>query len=450
MRYLPHTQDDQSAMLRAIGKHDLDDLFSSIPKSQQASTPLNIDAGLSEIELKTLLGSRLLNDVGLSFLGAGCARHFVPEIVSQMLLRSEWYTAYTPYQPEVAQGTLQAIFEFQTMVASLYGLDVANASMYDGATALTEACLMALRVHGGRRSILMSAGVHPEYVATCKTFFNAAGIKLDMIPFTADGLCDVDAARQFLKHANPSPAALVFQTPNFFGCLEHEQALTDLARQYDSLVIAANAEPVAYALMPPPGEYGADIVCGEGIGLCGHLSLGGPGVGLFATSKKYLRQMPGRLVGATVDKNERIGFTLTLSTREQHIRREKATSNICTNHSLMALAFTMTLSLYGKNGFKELAEHNLKNTILFRKRAKAAGLSIAFDGAHFNESVVDYGSEAALQKTLARLNAQKIFAGVPLSRFFGSDGSLGGHLLVHTSELHSEAHIDQLVQGLAF
>jgi glycine dehydrogenase subunit 1 len=434
MRYLSHTPSDVENMLGVIGRPTLAALFDSIPKKSQFGKALNIGPGLSELELKRELQRLAGTAPRLSFLGAGATQHFVPEIVSQQLMRGEWLTAYTPYQPEASQGTLQAIFEFQTMVASLFGCEVANASMYDGATALAEAMLMACRLRPDAKHILVKRSVHPEYRAVCQSIVGAAG-------YTISEFDDLGA----VKSEGPV-AALVYQTPNFFGLLEQQEKLVKWAHDHNALAIAANTEPTAFGLIRSPGRVGADIVVGEGLGFCGHLSLGAPGVGLFASSAHFLRQMPGRLCGQTVDTKGKRGFVLTLSTREQHIRREKATSNICTNHNLMALAFSMSLSLYGKSGFKELAKRNLQKTLYFREQCTAKKIPIAFAGPHFNESVVGFRSEQELGQRLDHLAKLGVFAGVSLARWYKE---YAGHLLVSTTELHSDADIDYLVSQLA-
>ncbi|MEI6805357.1 MAG: aminomethyl-transferring glycine dehydrogenase subunit GcvPA [Myxococcaceae bacterium] len=422
MRYLSHTPDDIVDMLQIIGQSSIENLFDSIPKENRLNRPLELPKALSEIELKTLLNERAGHAPKLSFLGAGACTHHVPELVSQMLLRGEWLTAYTPYQPEVSQGTLQAIFEFQTIVAGLFGLEIANASMYDGATALAEACLMACRLKPGTPCVFIPKTVHPEYREVCETILGAARIKITDQP-------------------GNSVAAVVYQNPNFFGQLEPQAHIIQEAHQQNALAIAVCTDPVALGAIASPGSLGADIAVGEGIGLCGHLSLGAPGVGLFATKKEFLRQMPGRLCGQTVDSKGQRGFVLTLSTREQHIRREKATSNICTNHNLMALAFTMTLSLYGKTGFRELAYQNIKKAIYLRQKAQKAGLQILFNGPHFNETVLKLTDTQAVRK----LEQEDIFAGVFLDRWYPEYKNC---LLVATTELYTEEGIDNLVRSL--
>ena len=415
MRYLSHTKSDIEEMLATVGRPSIESLFKSIPEKNRFNRPLDLPKALSEIELKRLLEEQAGKAPKRSFLGAGATMHFVPEIVSQMLLRGEWLTAYTPYQAEVSQGTLQAIFEFQTMVAGLFGMEIANASMYDGATALAEACLMACRIKRVN-AVKMHPNIHPEYLEVCQTILGAAGIEI--------------------RDTGPA-AAHVYQNPNFIGELEAQKQIIDEAHAQDALAIAVCTDMVALGAIQSPGFLGADIAVGEGLGLCGHLSLGGPGVGLFATRKKFVRQMPGRLVGQTKDLKGQRGFVLTLSAREQHIRRERATSNICTNHNLMALAFCMTLALYGKSGFRKLALNNIQKTLYFRKQAHEAGLQVLSSGTHFNETLIKL-TESQARKARA-LEKQDVFAGVWLDR---------NQLLVTTTELHDESEVRDLARSL--
>lgn len=446
MRYLPHTQEDLDSMLAAIGRSGIDDLFKSIPASITLGRDLNIPVGASEFELKRELLARSGTSAATCFIGAGATAHFVPELVSQILLRSEWYTAYTPYQPEVAQGTLQAVFEFQSMAASLYGCEIANASMYDGASALAEAILMAKRLKSTANIMLVSRAIHPEYRSVVKTYADAAGIIIEEIPLDANGLTDLAALEKLYQVHQDNIAAVAFQTPNFFGQLEDGEKIVADAHAKNILAIAANTEPVAFGAIASPGNYGADICVGEGIGLCGALHLGAPGVGLFATSKQFVRQMPGRLAGETVDSEGQRGFVLTLATREQHIRRERATSNICTNHNLMALAFSITLSTYGKNGFEQLARENIAKTLRFRELAQKNNLEIAFVGPHFNETVLKFGDDKTAQERLHDLAQKGIIGGCLLSTWYPE---LSGCVMIATTELHSEAEMDELLEGLS-
>ena len=445
MRYLPHTKNDISKMLSFINKPNIKSLFNSIPEKVKLKKKLNIPKGICELNLKKELLKKSSFNCKLSFLGAGAVSHFVPEIVSQLLLRSEWYTSYTPYQPEISQGTLQAMFEFQTIIANIFGCDIANSSVYDGSTALVEACLMAKRIKSKADIVLLSRSIHPEYREVCATYLNAANIKIIEINIDENGCTDINDLENLLSKNIDSIIAIAYQIPNFFGQLEDQRKLIKLAHIYNTLIISVNTDPLAFGIIESPAFIGADIVVGEGISFCGHLNLGAPGLGLFACSKKYIRQMPGRLVGKTIDSKNNQGFVLTLSTREQHIRRERATSNICTNHNLMALAFSITISLYGKKGFYDLAVKNIKQAMFFRKEAINAGLKIKFKGPHFNESVIVFSSQKQLEEKLNKLSNKKIFAGCSLFRWYPE---FNGCLLVTTTELHNIIDINELIKGL--
>jgi glycine dehydrogenase subunit 1 len=440
MRYFAQSPQSIEEMLAVINKPTINELFNSIPTADRLNRPLALPPPLDERSLKHELGAWLAPCELVSFLGGGATAHFIPEWVSQQLLRAEWYTSYTPYQPEVSQGTLQALFEFQTMVSALLGLPVANASMYDGATALVEALLMAHRINQ-RRKVVVASTVHPEYRAVLKTYLDFFGIEVIELGFNAEGVSDLQELSSVLENSGSDIAAVAVQSPNFFGQLEPTREIFALAKKSQALSVACTTDISALALISSPGQLGADIAVGEGLGLCGPVSMGGPGVGLFAAQKMYLRQMPGRLVGKTTDKTGQPGYVLTLSTREQHIRREKATSNICTNHSLMALGLTMTLCAYGKTGFLKLAQRNLQKTMYFRRLAQKNGLKIPFAGPHYNETVVEFNSAAHMRDCLARARQQKILAGIKLETFYPK---LSRHLLLATSELVTDHHIEQL------
>ena len=349
MRYLPTAPDDERAMLDAVGAANIDDLFSSIPEGIRFTGTLDLDAARSEQELRSFfaeLGDRSAGAKMASFLGAGCYNHFVPAHVDQLVLRSEIYTAYTPYQAELAQGTLQTIFEFQSMIAMLTGMDVANASLYDGATACSEALLMADRIQRKRRKMLICGAVHPHYRETCDTYLRHLGIEVETIPMKPDGSsCIEDAA----KLVDDQTAAILVQSPNFLGAVEDVAAWAELAHGAGAMLAVAVAEPLSLGLLRPPGELGADIVCGEAQSFGIPAQYGGPGIGFFTTGQKNVRQMPGRLVGRTKDVDGRDGFVLALATREQHIRREKATSNICTNEGLCMTMATIYMTTLGKS-----------------------------------------------------------------------------------------------------
>jgi glycine dehydrogenase subunit 1 len=451
VRYIPHTEDDIARMLRVIGKPDVASLFAHIPERLRARRPLDIgplDEGsllqhLGEIGAKNrpAVGATARDGAALSFLGGGLTPHTIPSAVDALLMRSEWYTSYTPYQPEISQGTLQAVFEFQTMVCELFGLGVANASMYDGATAAAEAVLMARRVTGKHHAVI-APGLHPHYLQTINTYLGGVGDHAsESHKLGADGRASLSDI------TFDDVACIVVQTPNFFGVVEDLRKLADLAHSKGALLVAVNTEPVAFGLLQPPGALGADIAVGEGIGLAIPPSLGGPGVGLFAAKSDYTRQMPGRLVGETVDKEGRRGYVLTLATREQHIRREKATSNICTNQGLVALAFAIHMSLLGKRGLTEMARLNLAKAEYAKQQLSSLrGFSLAYAGPTFNEFTLKVRGGNALNLVNA-LAERGLYAGVPANM----PGLLDGHqdqLIVAVTERHSRADIDKLAKSL--
>ncbi len=431
-------------MLHQVGLNSAAELFDSIPKELRLSRDLKTTAALSEIEL--LAGFDRLADRNsaarrISFLGAGAYQHYIPTIVDHIISRSEFFTAYTPYQPEISQGTLQAIFEFQTLVCQLTGMEVANASMYDGSTALAEAVLMAERVTK-RSKVIACGAIHPEYLEVITTYVQHAGIDLqhaDLDPASGQTSGTIDSL-------DDKTAALVVQSPNFFGCIEDVAALAEKAHAVGALLIVAVTEAMSLGLLRSPGACGADIVVAEGQSFGVPLSFGGPYVGLFATREKYARQIPGRLVGEAYDKQNRRGFVLTLATREQHIRREKATSNICTNEGLIALASTVYLETMGRRGLQEVAAQCAQKTAYAAKRiAELDGFSIPFTGPRFNEFVVK--APGAAPDLLARLASQRnITGGLPLSRYYSDRPN---EFLVCVTEMNSRADIDALVEGLA-
>ena len=432
-------------MLEAIGLQSAEQLFDSIPHELRLQRALNTPAALSEIELLNKferLGQRNPAAQRISFLGGGAYSHYIPTIVDHILSRSEFFTAYTPYQPEISQGTLQTIFEFQTLVCQLTGMDLANASMYDGSTALAEAVLMAERVTR-RSKVISSAAVHPQYLEVVKTYVQHAGIDLELADFDEKtGL----TGKALADALDDQTAALVVQSPNFFGCIEDLKALADAAHAKGALLIVAITEAMSLGLLQSPGACGADIVIAEGQSFGVPLSFGGPYVGLFATRDKYARQIPGRLVGEAYDKKGRRGFVLTLATREQHIRREKATSNICTNEGLIALAATVYLETMGKRGIQEAASQCLQKAAYAAKRiAGVNGFSLPFTGHYFNEFVVR-GPRNAVE-LLARLAKDKgIEGGIALSRFMPDREK---DFLVCVTETNTREQIDSLVAALS-
>ncbi|HEX5886195.1 MAG TPA: aminomethyl-transferring glycine dehydrogenase subunit GcvPA, partial [Pyrinomonadaceae bacterium] len=416
MRYIPNSPEERIEMLEAIGLRSPEDLFDSIPQDLRLQRPLNTPAALSEIELLERFEQMAARNPAarrVSFMGGGAYSHYIPTIVDHLLSRSEFFTAYTPYQPEISQGTLQTIFEFQTLVCQLTGLEVANASMYDGSTALAEAVLMAERVTK-RSKAIASTAAHPQYLEVVRTYVQHAGIHLEVVPFDER---TGQSWKLLAEAVDNETAALVVQSPNFFGCIEDVSALADAAHAKGALLVVVITEAMSLGLLKSPGACGADIVVAEGQSFGVPLSFGGPYLGLFATREKYARQIPGRLVGEAYDKQGRRGFVLTLATREQHIRREKATSNICTNEGLIALAATVYLETMGRRGVQEAAyQCAQKAAYAARAIAKVKGYSLPFSGPCFNEFVVRGPIKAV--ELLARLGKEKeIDGGIALSQF---------------------------------
>jgi len=445
-RYLPLSDAERDEMLRAIGLKSADDLFASIPKRLRLGGALDVPGPLAEMDLVAEMAARagenILPDPRSQFLGAGAYRHFAPAVVDHLLSRTEFYSSYTPYQPEISQGTLQAVFEFQTLICQLTGLDLSNASMYEGASTLAEAILMAERT-APRGRVVLSDRLHPEYAQVVRTYLANMGIVLDIMEHGRDGAADLVAARQALEG---KASALVVQHPNFFGCLEEVEALAAVAHQAGAFLIVVVTEPIALGLLKPPGEQGADIVLGEGQGLGVPLSYGGPYLGFLAARQSFLRQMPGRIVGEARDVDGRRGYVLTLATREQHIRREKATSNICTNEGLCALTAAIFMAALGKSGVMELARHNRAKAAYARERIAAArGCSIPYAEPFFNEFVVRLPVPAAA--AVRRLAERGIACGVPLSRYF-ADKRQERDLLVCVTEINPRGEIERLADEL--
>jgi glycine dehydrogenase subunit 1 len=446
MRYLPHTPEEIDAMLAAVGVPSVDALFDPIPKDAQLGRPLAIPLGADEATLMRHLSELSHKNRAatmLSFLGAGIYDHHVPPAVDQLLLRSEFYTAYTPYQAEVAQGTLQTIFEFQTIVSEIFGLPVANASMYDGASATAEAVLMARRLTK-RTRVILTEGVHPEYAEAVRTYVQGlpgGAAQIESIPLAKDGTADARVVAD--KLAAGDVACVVVGYPNVLGVVSDLRPLADAARAKGALLVTVTTDPYALALIESPGASGADIAVGEGQALGLPPQNGGPGCGLFACrdGRDFMQQIPGRLCGETVDKNGERGYVLTLSTREQHIRRERATSNICTNHALCALAVTIRVCLLGKQGFVKTARQCLaKAEYLKEKLAKSASWELPYRAPTFNEFVVRH-KHGPVAKVLARLADEGVLGGVDLGRFHEPWKS---DLLIAVTERHSRADLDRL------
>jgi glycine dehydrogenase subunit 1 len=442
--YTPHTPADIAAMLDAIGAVSLDELVAQVPAGLRATAGVALPPGLTEAALRARFSALAARNGGagaVSFLGAGAYPHHVPAAVNQILLRSEFATAYTPYQPEVSQGTLQAVFEFQTFSAMLLGLDVANASMYDGASATAEAVLMARRVLPERRTVLLARALHPHYREVVRTYLRGLSeIEVREIPFGGDGRTDPDALQAAL---GPGTLCVVLGQPNVFGTVEDLATLAAPARAAGALVVSATSEALALALLRSPGGSGVDIAVAEGQSFGLPMSYGGPGVGLFATHERYVRAMPGRIVGETVDSEGRRGFVLTLATREQHIRRERATSNICTNQGLCALAVTVHLAMLGRNGLQRVARVNYGAAHDAAARLEAAGIRRRFGGPFFNEFVIQVpDAETCWQRLVER---EGVVAGYPLGRWYPE---LRDTLLVCVTETHDRDQIARLVDAL--
>jgi glycine dehydrogenase subunit 1 len=432
MRYLPLSDTDRGEMLARIGVQSVDDLFADIPKTMLLKEPIDLPRRKGELDVERILSRMSAKNVSASsvpfFVGAGAYKHHVPATVDHLIQRSEFLTSYTPYQPEIAQGTLQYLFEFQTQVAALTGMDVANASMYDGSTGTGEAVLMAHRVTKRRKAVL-SGGLHPHYVDVVKTLSDMASD--DVVTMGPD----VAGTEDILSQIDDSVSCVVVQTPDVFGNVRDLKAIADKAHQHGALLIAVFTEVVSLGLLQSPGSMGADIVVGEGQSIGNALNFGGPYVGLFAAKSKYIRQMPGRLCGETVDADGNRGFVLTLSTREQHIRRDKATSNICTNSGLCCLAFTIHMTLLGQAGLTRLARVNHANAVKLADMLDGVNGVEVLNKAFFNEFTVKLSKPAA---EVVELLAEKgVLAGVPVSRLL-SDAGLDNLLLVASTEVNTD------------
>jgi len=447
MRYLPLTEADRADMLARIGAPSVDALFVDVPETARLAGPVEgLPGHAGELAVErhmTRLAARNVNAGSVPFfLGAGAYRHHIPASVDHLIQRGEYLTAYTPYQPEIAQGTLQMLFEFQTQVARLLGCDVANASMYDGSTACWEAIAMAARITKRKKAIL-SSGLHPHYVSTVQTMARFTG---DAIVYTAPELAAEPDTAALIGRIDADTSCVVVQYPDILGRIGDLSALADAVHAAGALLVAVVTEPVALGAIRSPGAMGADIVVGEGQSLGVGLQFGGPYLGLFATRDKYVRQMPGRLVGETLDAAGRRGFVLTLSTREQHIRREKATSNICTNSGLCALAFSIHMTLLGEKGLRALAAENHRLACRTADRlAKVPGVKLV-NTAFFNEFALEIAGDA--RAVVRALAAKDVLAGVSLGRLYPDHSELAGGLLVAVTETVSEEDIEALAAGL--
>jgi glycine dehydrogenase subunit 1 len=443
MSYIPLSDKDRKDMMAAIGIASVDELFCCMPEAVRLREDLDVPGPLAELDLVReieRIGRKNRTGGLLSFLGGGVYEHFIPAVVDYLSGRGEFVSPYTPYQPEVSQGTLQVIFEFQTLICQLAGLDIANASLYEGATATAEAVLMAHRLNG-RPKILLARGVHPQYREVVRTYTRNLGLSVEEVPHAADGRMDAGALKGLI---DDTTSGVVFQSPNYFGVLEDVGAVSDLAHARKAVAVAVVAEALSLGLVEAPGGLGADIVTGEAQSLGMPLSFGGPNLGFMACRQDYMRQLPGRLVGQTTDVEGRRGFVLTLATREQHIRREKATSNICTNQALCALRATIFMAVLGRQGLRQLAWHNAQ------KAAYAAGILTrvpgvrrTFTGPHFNEFVLEFPKPWA--EVDAGLRAKGFIGGLGLARDYGE---LENCALVCVTELRRKDDIDSLASAL--
>lgn len=446
MPFIPHTEEDINTMLASIGANTIDELFDEIPAALKTGSLKRVPPGLSEMEVSRLMLERAEMDGRyLNFIGAGAYEHHIPAAVWQITTRGEFYSSYTPYQAEASQGTLQLLYEYQTIMASLTGMDVSNASMYDGASALAEAALMAVRSHKSSRRILMPTTVHPVYRSVVRAIVKNQGIDVVELPYCKQsGQTLVEALDEFGKEEF---AALVIPQPNFFGVLEEVDALTDWAHSKNALAIAV-VNPMGLAILTPPGEWGekgADVAVGEGQPLGIPLSSGGPYFGFMACKQALVRQMPGRIIGRTTDLDGKSGFVLTLQAREQHIRRSKATSNICTNQGLMVTAATIYLSLTGPEGLRRIAAQSHANTLaLLEKLENCKGVKRIFSGPLFHETVISLPAPA--KDVLQALKNQRILGGLNLDEYYPE---LGSAMLVCATETKTSADLENYTEKLA-
>jgi len=444
MRYFPITDKERAEMLEKIGVSSVKDLFKPVPAELMLDEELDLPEAKSEMEIikhMEELGMENLASEMTSFQGGGVYQHYCPSHIDQLLLRSEFYTSYTPYQPEVSQGTLQTIFEFQTMIGKLYGMPVSNASMYDGATAAAEAVLMALKVARKKRKVFLAATMHPHYIETIKTYVEFIADSVELLEMDDETGKVKDSE---LEKIDDQTACVLFQYPNYFGVIEDGRKISDAAKEKKALVIPVVAEATSLGVLATPGDFGADIAVGEGQALGIPMHFGGPGLGLFTCSEKLVRKMPGRLVGQTVDRKGNDCYVLTLAAREQHIKREKATSNICTNQGLMATASAMYLATMGKGGLRKVALMNLKRAEYLKKKiVEQTACKIKFNGSTYNEFTITVPGSA--KDVLEEMRAEGIVGGIPASRYFeGIDDAL----IVSTTEIHGYDDLDNYVEIL--
>lgn len=441
-RYLPMTEEDKQAMLASIGVKDSEELFSDIPSNVRLNRPMDLKKPANEVDLKKELAQLANKNANLkqytSFLGAGVYDHFIPSVVDHVISRSEFYTAYTPYQPEISQGELQAIFEFQTMICELTGMDVANSSMYDGGTALAEAVNLSA-AQTKRKKILVSTAVHPQYRMVIETYAKGPNLEIVYID-TKEGKTDVEQLKTALDEET---ASVVMQYPNFLGQLEPMEEVQQLLENQKKTMLITSSNPLALGYLTPPAAFGADIVVGDTQVFGIPAQFGGPHCGYFATTKKLMRKVPGRLVGQTTDEDGVRGFVLTLQAREQHIRRDKATSNICSNQALNALASAVAMSSIGKHGLKKMAALNMKKARYAMKKLAESGFSTVHNGAFFNEFIIQ------LDKPVAEINEQLLKKGIIGGYDLAKDyPDMNGHMLIAVTENRSMKEINQFVKEL--
>lgn len=444
MPYIPHTISDIQEMLKVIGVSNLDELFSSIPKELRCPASLNIPQSLSEMEITKLVSELAAQNINSnktpSFLGGGCYNHFIPAVVDHLAHRSEFYTAYTPYQPETSQGVLTTFFEYQTMMCELTGMEVSNASLYDGATALAEAILMALH-STGKKKVIISRAINPEYRATVKTWLD--DLSIDIIEIDASN--GATSLRELEQTLDNNTACVAYQSPNFFGVIEPADEIVRLVRKYENTLVISVVNPISLGILKPPGVYGADIVVGDAQPLGNRMSFGGPHLGFMAAKVEYIRKMPGRIIGETTDNKGRRGFVLTLSTREQHIRREKATSNICSNQALCAIRTAIYLAAVGKEGLKQIAYLCLQKAhYAADKISHIEGFELLYhQQPFFNEFIIECSKNPEMiNKKLLKNN---IIGGLPLGRFYPE---LRKSMLFCVTEMNTKEEIDKLVKIL--
>ena len=436
MDYVPNTDKDIASMLRTLGMDSIEECFEHIPKGLRLDGPLALEDGLDELRLVRRMRamSERNADECSSFLGGGAYRHFIPSVVTHLAGREEFYTAYTPYQPEISQGTLQSIYEYQTLMCMLTGMDASNASVYDGATAAAEATLMAQRVTK-RNRVLVSRTVNPEYRAVIKTYAEAGSREVAEVPFNERGTTDPGALSSLV---DDETACVVLQSPNYFGLIEEPGLYEKAVHGSGALLVGSFSEPLAFGMIRPPGDYGADIAAGEGQSLGMGPGYGGPFLGILGCSSRFVRNLPGRIVGKTVDMEGRTAFVLTLTAREQHIRRERSTSNICTNQGLCALTAAVYLSALGADGLRQVAALNHDRAEYARKKIQEIrGAELAFDGPVFNEFTIRVPGN--LHGLYERCLEERIIPGIPLENRYGE---LGDCMLVTVTEMNSREEID--------